>query len=457
MLDPAISKYLLARRDEHLAALCELLAIPSIANVSDNSCDQAAAWLANYLGKLGADVKVMPTAGQPNVLADFRAGSDRPTLLIYGHYDVQPADPLELWHSPPFTPQVRNGFLYARGASDDKGQLFAHIMAVEAFLRTGQPLPINVKFFLEGEEEIGSPNLESFIVQHAAELSADAAVISDSEFFAEGVPSITYSLRGLAYVEITLRGPNLDLHSGTHGGAVTNPVNALARMIAAMHDDRGRVTIPGFYDDVLDLGPSERQAWAHLPFDEAAYSASLGVDALGGGESDFPVLERRWSRPTLDCNGIVAGYVGKGAKTIIPAQASAKVSMRLVPRQDPEKIIEAVRRFVAGQTPPGLRADVVQHSSSRPVMLHQDSAAMTAARDALASAFGAPTVMIRNGASVPVTEMFQRILGLEAVLMGLGLPEDGLHGPNERFKLDHLWRGSLASAAFIRDLAPGRK
>jgi acetylornithine deacetylase/succinyl-diaminopimelate desuccinylase-like protein len=409
--------------------------------------------MADYLGKLGASVKVLPSPGHPNVLAEFRADAQVPTLLIYGHYDVQPVEPLELWQSPPFEPEVRDGFLYARGASDDKGQLFAHLMAIEAHLRGAGTLPLNVKLFIEGEEEIGSPRLEPFIAAHAADLAADTIVISDSEFFAEGVPSITYCLRGLAYVEITVRGPTLDLHSGSHGGAVRNPANAVAAIVAAMHDSRGHVTIDGFYDDVLELSAQERAAWATLPFDERAYARSLGLEALTGGESGFPVLERRWSRPTLDCNGIFGGYTGKGAKTIIPAHASAKISMRLVPNQYPEKIIAAVRQFVADHTPPGLISSVEDISSARPVMLATDSLAMRAASSALEEAFGGKTAMVRCGASVPVTELFQRLLGLDAVLMGLGLPDDGLHGPNERFKLDHLFRGSHAAAAFMQNLA----
>lgn len=458
MLPEAVLSYLSQHRDRHLDQLMELLRLPSVANVSaePDGCSQAAEWLARCAGGLGMDARVVATAGKPAVLATAHVGADRPTVLIYAHYDVQPPEPLDKWDSPPFAPQVRDGCLWARGASDDKGQLFAHLMAIEAWQRAGGGLPVNVKCFFEGEEEIGSPNVEPFVAEHRDELSADAAVISDSAFFADGVPSITYSLRGLVYLELTVTGPAVDIHSGTHGGAVANPINALARILAAAHDGEGRVTLPGFYDDVTELTQDERRDWALLGFDERAYAASLGLDELGGGERACGALERRWARPTLDCNGIVGGYTAAGSKTIIPARASAKLSMRLVPNQDPDRVVAGFREFLAGHVPPGVEASFAVRARARPVMLDRHSPAMAAARRACAEAFGREPVMVRCGASVPVAEVFQQVLALDAVVMGFGLPDDNLHSPNEHFRLEHLWRGSAAAAALMHNLLTAR-
>jgi len=455
MLPEPVSQYLTAHRDEHLQKLLELLRFASVSNVhaEPDECLRCAEWLVRHLGELGLAAELLATAGRPCVFAEARADDDdAPTLLIYGHYDVQPPEPLAEWQSPPFEPDVRDGRVFARGASDDKGQLFAHLMAIEAWQRAGGGLPVHVKVLLEGEEEVGSPSIEAFFVAHADRLAADAAVISDSEFFVPGLPSITYSLRGLVYVEIELAGPAADVHSGLHGGALTNPVNALARIVAAMHDDDGRIAIDGFYDDVRALSGPERRAWGALPFDESAYAASLGVGQLGGGESDYSVLERRWARPTLDCNGIVGGYTGEGCKTIIPAAASTKISMRLVSDQDPDQIVEAVRRFVDAHRPPGVTARVQVNATARPVLLPTDSPAVDAARAALVEAFGQGPAMIRCGASVPITEQIQRLLGLDAVLMGFALPDDNLHSPNERLGLDQLYGGSVAAAALLANL-----
>jgi len=450
----AVREYLESHRQEHVAALQELLRIPSIANVHDepDACLRAAAWLVERLQGLGLEAEIVDVPdGRPNVLAGYRAGADRPTVLIYGHYDVQPPDPLEPWTSPPFAPAVRDGRLYARGANDDKGQLFCHLMAIEAWQRAGGGLPVNLIVLIEGEEEIGSPRLEPWVAAHADRLRADAVVISDSEFFAPGVPSLTCGLRGLTYVQLTLRGAASDVHSGLHGGALRNPANALAALLAGLHDPRGRVTLEGFYDAIRPPADSERQAWAALPFDEAAYARSLGLapEALTGGEAGLGVLERRWARPTLDCNGLVAGYTGQGAKTIIPAEATAKISMRLVPDQDPQQVVAALRDYVRQNTPPGLTASVDVHATARPVLLRHDSPAMRAGRRALEAAFGAEAALIRCGASVPVTELFQRLLDVDPVLMGFGLPDDNLHAPNEKFDLGQLYGGAAASAAFL--------
>ena len=456
MLNEAVRSYLRSHRDRHLRSLCDLLRMPSIANVTggDDVCGACAQWLVDYLTGLGLRARVAPAEkGKPNVIASAHVDDDKPTLLIYGHYDVQPADPVELWNTPPFEPTIRDGKLYARGASDDKGQLFAHLMAVEAWLETAGQLPLNVKIFIEGEEEIGSPNVEPFLVNHADELAADAVVVSDLDFFAQGLPSITYALRGLTYFELTVNGPREDLHSGQHGGPVTNPLNALARMVAGMHDADGRITIPGFYDDVRPLSDAERAAWAELPFDAEKYAASLGVPALGGGERAYPPFERRWSRPTLDCHGIVGGYMEEGSKTVLPARATAKLSCRLVADQDPERIVAGIEQYVAANTPAGVTASVAIHAKARPVAVPTDSPAVTAARDALAEAFEHDTAMIACGASIPITELFQRVLGLDVVLMGFGLPDDNLHAPNEKFDLDQLYRGSEAAAALLENFA----
>ena len=455
MIPDSVAKYLSDNCDRRLESLKEYLRFPSVANVDggdEDPCGLCARWLADYLGQLGLHTEVLPTSNKPNVLASLHVSDHAPTLLVYGHYDVQPPDPLDLWESDPFEPEIRDGYIYARGANDDKGQLFTHLAAIEAWRECGG-LPINIKVLAEGEEETGSPDLERFITEHAAALSADAIVISDSAFFADEVPSITYGLRGLAYVEITVTGPSVDVHSGEHGGALTNPINALAALVAGMHDAGGRITLPGFYDDVVELSDDERREWAKLPFDAGQYAASMGVDCLGGGESHLSDLERLWGRPTLDCNGIVGGYTGPGSKTIIPSVASVKISMRLVPNQRPEKIVESMRQYISNNTPPGVSCKMAVHAGARPVLMDRDSSAVRAASEALEEAFGKPAAMIRCGASVPVTELFQRILGIDAVMMGFGLPGDRLHSPNERFALKQFSRGSMAAAAFIGNMA----
>jgi len=455
MLPKEVNEYLRTHRDEQLDDFLELLRFASISSQPDrrDDCLACAEWLAGRLRELGFSAELRPWREHPILLARSQASmATEPTrtVLIYGHYDVQPPDPLEQWTTPPFEPVVRDGAVYARGASDDKGQLLAHVKAVEAYVRALGRLPVNVVFFAEGEEEIGSPELEAFVRDNAQDLRADCAVISDLDFFAPGLPTITYGLRGLVYLELTLRGPNSDLHSGVHGGAVVNPLNALAKMIAAMHDEQGRVTLPGFYDDVIEPTDEERRAWARLPFDEADYARALEPVA---GERGRDLLERRWARPTLDCHGIVGGYRDQGAKTVIPSSASAKISMRLVPEQRPEKIEQSFRRFVQEHTPAGVRASVKVSTKARPVLVRLDSPAVTAAREALTEAFGAETALVRNGASVPITELIQRVLGIPPVLMGFGLPDDNLHAPDEHFRLEQFYGAMRASAAMLENVA----
>ncbi|MCK4275753.1 MAG: dipeptidase [Phycisphaerae bacterium] len=457
MLGKPVADYLQTHRDEHLSKFFELLRFASVANIKGkpDQCHLAAEWLAGVLAEIGFDAVVLPAAGKPNVIASLHVDDKLPTVLIYGHYDVQPADPLDLWESDPFEPTVRNGAVFARGASDNKGSHFAYIMATEASLRGGGNLPVNVKFFLEGEEEIGSPNLEPFVKEHAEKLSADLAVISDSGFFADDVPSITYALRGLAYFQVTFNAQANDAHSGMWGGVLPNPINALARMIAAMQDETGRIMLPGFYDDVSELSDEERQAWAKLPFDEKATAAALGAKAFTGGETGYSLLERRWARPTLDCNGIVAGYTDRGAKTIIPAQAGVKISTRLVANQDPGRIADGFKQFVADHTPEGMTSTVEVLTSARPLLLSTDSPAMGAAKAAVQEGFGKAPAMVRTGASVPAVEIMHRLVGLDAILIGFGSPSDNVHAPNERFQLDRLWRGSVTAAAFLQNIAGG--
>jgi acetylornithine deacetylase/succinyl-diaminopimelate desuccinylase-like protein len=454
MLPAPIAQYLQSHRQEHLSGLMELLRIPSIANVRDrrpDGCQQAAEWLAARLEGLGLTAQLLPTEGKPNVLAEGRVGPDRPTLLIYGHYDVQPPDPLDLWKSPPFEPTVRDGCLYARGASDNKGQLFAMLCGLEACVRSGGGLPVNVKVFLEGEEEIGSPHMEAFLAGHKEMLKADAIIVSDSAFFAPGVPTIASGLRGLVYFEITVTGPSVDLHSGSNGGAVANPINALTRLVAGMHDDAGRITIPGFYDDVASVSQEERAAWQRLPFDERQYAKELGVPVLAGGEKGVPVLERLWTRPTLDANGIFGGYTGVGSKTVIPAQAGAKISCRLVPNQDPDKVLAGVRRYLEEHAPAGCQVSMQVYTRARPVVFRPDAPGMSETRAALEEAFGRQPVMVRFGASVPITELFQRLLGIDSVMVGFGLPDDNIHSPNERLVLDQFYRGAMTAAALLQN------
>ncbi len=452
MLAQPVADHLRRHEQQWLETLFELLRFRSIANTEPDVCQACAEWLVGELSAMGFTARVVPTPGRPNVIAELHADDAAPTLLAYAHYDVQPPDPLEQWETDPFEPAIRDDCVFARGASDDKGPLVAWLAAADAWRSAGGGLPVSLKLLLEGEEEIGSPNMEAFLGEHGEELTADAAVVSDSEFFAHGVPTLTYSLRGLVYVELHLRGPSADIHSGIHGGAVSNPANGLAKMLAGLHDADGRVTVPGYYDGVRGLEDDERRMWRELPFDEGAYAASVGVDGLGAGERGFTVLERRWARPTLDVNGIYGGYADAGSKTIIPAEAGAKVSMRLVPDQDPEKVVEGFRRYVAENTPPGLTAAVKVYAKARPVLLRRRGPVVDAARAALRGAFDAEPAMVRCGASVPVTEMIQRLLGVDPVLMGFGLPDDRLHSPNERFRLGQFRGGCRAAAAMIGNL-----
>jgi acetylornithine deacetylase/succinyl-diaminopimelate desuccinylase-like protein len=373
-------------------------------------------------------------------------------VLFYGHYDVQPVDPLNLWESPPFEATIRDGEIYARGAADDKGQIFMHMKAVEAHLRQQGQLPVNMKFMIEGEEEVGSEHLDGFVRSHKNELGADVVVISDSAMFARGVPSMCYGLRGLVYFQIDLRGSKTDLHSGSFGGAVANPAFVLAQMIAQMKDRGGRIKIPGFYDDVRPLQEEERQAWASLPFNEKAYRKDFGIPKLAG-ESGYTTLERTWSRPTLEVNGLLSGFTGEGAKTVLPAVAMAKMSMRLVPDQDPDKIAQLFEAYVRKLAPKTVELKITRMHGGKPWMASLDNRFVQAAGRAIEKGFGRKPVFTREGGSIPVVSTFQEELGLPSVLFGVGLPDENAHAPNEKLDLGNFQNGIIASAYLYDEIA----
>jgi acetylornithine deacetylase/succinyl-diaminopimelate desuccinylase-like protein len=434
--------------------LFELLRIPSVSARSEHAGDvrRAAEWMRDSLARIGFEASLHETPGHPIVLGEWRNAPGAPTLLVYGHYDVQPAEPLELWESPPFEPTMRDGRIYARGSVDDKGQLFLHVKALEAHLAVRGRLPVNVIVLAEGEEEVGSDNLEAFVGENAKRLAADAVVISDSSMFAPGQPSILSSLRGLAYFQIDVTGPAVDLHSGSYGGAVVNPATALARIIATFHDADGRVAIPGFYDAVRDWGDDARAAIRRLPFDEAGFRHETGASALGG-EVGYSTLERIWTRPTCELNGLLSGYTGEGAKTVLPSTAMAKVSCRLVPDQTPDEIGRLMEAHVRRVAPSGVTIAVQHLHGGRPWRAELNGRVFDAARRALAGAFGREPVVVGEGGSIPVVGDFQRILGTPVLLMGFGLPGENAHAPNEWISDENFVRGARAVAAFWDEMA----
>ena len=444
-------KYADQHADAFVGQLEDWLRIPSISADSKYADDvrAAAEWLADEFRRIGMDsVEVMETPGHPVVYAEKMVDPDKPTVLVYGHYDVQPPDPLELWDTPPFEPTRKGDDLYARGSSDDKGQLFMHVKAAEAYLQSGDALPLNVKFMVEGEEEVGSEHLADFIETHRDKLAADVVVVSDTALFDADVPSITYGLRGLAYIEVELTGPNRDLHSGVYGGAVENPANALATLIAGLHDENHRVTVEGFYDDVEPLSDDERAAFASLPFNEQAWKDSIGIDAIKT-EGDYTKIEGTTARPTLDVNGLWSGYQGEGAKTVLPSKAGAKISCRLVPNQTPDDIYAKLRAHFEKHTPDTMTLDFRVLHGGHGVVVDRSHPAMQAAKDAMGDVFGKEPVFTREGGSIPVVSDFKRILGLDTVLMGFGLNTDALHSPNEHFGLDRFQKGILTGIRFL--------
>jgi acetylornithine deacetylase/succinyl-diaminopimelate desuccinylase-like protein len=440
--------------DRFLTELFELLRIPSISTDSDKKgeVEKAAHYLINQLEGLELDeVKKFETPGNPIVYAEYCPHEDKPTVLIYGHYDVQPSDPDDLWNSPAFEPTVRDGNIYARGASDDKGQSYTHIKAVEAFRKSGTELPVNVKFILEGEEEIGSPNLIPFIEEHKDMLSCDMVLISDTAMFAEDQPSITYGLRGLAYMEVEVVGPNRDLHSGVYGGAVENPVNVLCEMIAKLKDEDGVIQIPGFYDKVKPLSEADREAYKQLPFDEEEYKKSLDIEAVHG-EKGYSTLERASARPTLDVNGIWGGYTKEGAKTVLPSKVNAKISMRLVPDQDPKEIAELFTKHFQSLAPDTVTVKVSEHHGGYPSVTDLDFYGLKAGAQAFEDIYKEEVLFSREGGSIPIVSDFKRVLDVESILMGFGLTSDAIHSPNEKFAIKDFHRGIKTSARFLEIL-----
>jgi acetylornithine deacetylase/succinyl-diaminopimelate desuccinylase-like protein len=438
----------------------DLLRIPSIGAdpAHDGDTRRAASWMVDSLASIGFEASLRETPGQPIVVAHHPGPGDgaAPHVLYYGHYDVQPADPLGLWQTPPFEPTLveaeHGARMVARGAVDDKGQVMTWLEAMRAWHEVHRTLPIRVTAFLEGEEESGSPSLEPFVRAHKDELAADICVVSDTNMWDIETPALATMLRGLLYTEIALRGPSHDLHSGLYGGAVPNPLNILARILGQLHDEQGRVQLPGFYDDVVELSEEDARQHAALPFDEAAFLASAGI-AAPVGEAGRSTLERIWTRPTCDINGLWGGYTGPGTKTVIPAEAHAKVSFRLVPDQDPARILEGLGAFVAARTPADCRTEIVSHGSSAALRIPTGSPFVQAALRALARAFDRPPVLIGMGGSIPAVEAIKRLLGMDSLLVGFGLADDRVHSPNEKFEVRCFERGILTHAALLAEFA----
>ncbi|MEZ5319782.1 MAG: dipeptidase [Vicinamibacterales bacterium] len=452
MLD--VIDFIHTSRDRYVDELKQFLAIPSISALPAHAADlkRCADWTAGEMQRIGLEhVRQVETPGNPVVYGDWLHAEGRPTILFYGHYDVQPVDPLELWESPPFEATVRDGEIYARGAADDKGQIFMHFKAIEAHMKKAGRLPVNLKVILEGEEEVGSENLDDFVRANRDLLKADVVVISDSAMFDRGVPSICYSLRGLVYFQIDMRGTKSDLHSGLFGGAVANPNTVLAQVLAQMKDRGGRVKIPGFYDEVRPISDEERAAWKLLPFNEKKYRKDLGAPKLAG-EKDYSVLERVWARPTFDVNGIIGGFTGDGAKTVIPAVASAKVSMRLVPDQDPDTIAKRFEDYVRKVTPKTVELKVTRMHGGKPWITDYHNPFVQAASRAIEQGFGKEPVFCREGGSIPVVSTFQEELGVPCVLFGVGLPDENAHAPNEKLDLGNFHNGIVASSILYDEI-----
>lgn len=432
---------------QHLQDLFEWLRIPSISSDSrrKGEVQEAARWVASKLSDAGLEVELIATERHPFVFAQTPAVPGAPVVLVYGHYDVQPVEPLDQWISGPFEPTVRDGNLYARGATDDKGQVLTHVQSVCQWLASGEPLPLQIKFLIEGEEEVGSESLERMLPQMKDRLACDCVVISDSGQYAEGQPAITYGLRGIATFELNVEGPSQDLHSGSFGGAVMNPAIALCRLLSSIVDHRGRIQIPGFYDRVRPLEEEERKQWKSLPQDDRQFAASVGVDQLFG-EEGYTTDERRWARPTFDINGLTSGHQGEGVKTIIPAHASAKISFRLVPDQDPKELTGALEQHLRTHAPVGVRWSLQADHAAPGMLASTDSPFVQAATNAIESAFGVKPVLIREGGSIPIVTRFQEVLGCDCLLLGWGLSDDNAHSPNEKFRVQDYHRGIIASA-----------
>jgi acetylornithine deacetylase/succinyl-diaminopimelate desuccinylase-like protein len=454
-MDTNVIDFIQTHRDRYVDELAQWLAIPSVSALPEHAPDvrRAAEWAADQMRTVGLhEVRLIETPGNPVVYGEWLGAPGAPTILYYGHYDVQPVDPIDLWTSPPFEATVRDGELFARGAADDKGQVFMHFKAIEAHMKQTGRLPVNFKLILEGEEEVGSRHLEGFIQDNKALLSADVVVISDTGMFARGVPSLCYGLRGLAYFQIDLRGTATDLHSGTFGGAVANPAFVLAQVLAQMKDRSGRVRIPGFYDDVRALSEEERAEFRKLPFNEKQYRKDLGAPRLSG-ETGYSTIERASARPTFEVNGLLSGFTGGGAKTVLPAVAMAKVSMRLVPDQDPDKVGDLFEAYLKKVTPRTVELTLTRMHGGKPWMASLDNPYVRAAGAAIARGFGQPPVFTREGGSIPVVATFQEVLGLPSVLFGVGLPDDRIHAPNEKLDLGNFFNGVIASSHLYDEIS----
>lgn len=450
-----VLSFINANKKNYIEELKDYLRIPSISTTAAHKKDLKDC--ANFVSKKLKDagckkVKIIPTEGHPLVYGELISDPKKPTVLIYGHYDVQPVDPLKLWKSPPFEPVIKDGKIWARGANDNKGQNLVHIKSVEAFTKTKTELPVNIKYIVEGEEEIGSDNLEKFLKQNKSLLSCDAVLISDTSLYAPGLPTINYGLRGLCYMEVTVTGPNKDLHSGTFGGTVANPINELARIISQLQDKNGKIKIPGFYKDVKRLTKKEKENYDKLKFSQKEYAKELGVKELFG-EKGYTTLERMSARPTLDCNGIIGGFTEEGAKTVLPSTATAKISMRLVPDQTPKEIAKLFTKYIKEIAPKSVKIEIKELHGGLPIVIPLDSPAMKAASKAASRAFGKETVYSREGGSIPIVVEFAKQLKAPTILMGLGLDTDNIHSPNEHFSLDSFEKGIYASAYFFEEFA----
>lgn len=446
--------FLESNKDRYLRELKDYLAIPSISSQANHSADmrRCAEWTAEQMRIIGMNnVQIMVTPGHPVVFGEWLGAPGKPTILFYGHYDVQPVDPVNLWTSPPFEATIREGNLFARGAADDKGQVFIHLKAIEAYMKNVGSLPLNIKLLIEGEEEVGSAHLDSFVKEHKDLLNADLVLISDSSMFAKGVPSVCYGLRGLAYMEVEVTGPNSDLHSGSFGGSVHNPIQALSEMIASLHDKNGKITVKGFYNRVRPLLKAERNAYKKLPWNDKKYAKQLGLKQLYG-EKGFTTLERLWARPTLECNGIWGGYTGEGAKTVLPAKAFAKISMRLVPDQTSNEAANLFEKQIKQIAPKTVTVQVRTLHGGEAAITPINSPGVQAAVAALEKGFGNKPLYQREGGSIPIVVQFKKILGLDTVLLGFGLPDENAHAPNEFINLDNFFGGMRTAAHFYSEL-----
>jgi acetylornithine deacetylase/succinyl-diaminopimelate desuccinylase-like protein len=451
-----LKDFIKSNKDRYIKELTHFLSFPSISTNPEYKKDvlECAEYLKQHMESIGMqNAKVYPTKGHPVVYSEWlNAGKDKPTVLIYGHYDVQPVDPIELWTSPPFEAEIRGENIFARGSADDKGQVFIHLKAIEAHMNQNKSLPVNIKLLIEGEEEIGSVNLGDFIREHTDLLKCDVVVVSDTSMFSKDLPALGYALRGLCYMQIDVTGPNRDLHSGQYGGSVENPINALAEMIAKMKDKNGKILIDGFYDDVAPLSKEEKDNFAKLPFDDKEYAKGLDVAELAG-EKGYSTLERLWSRPTLDCNGIWGGFQGEGAKTVLPSKASLKISMRLVPNQDPDKIAQLFVDFVKKIAPKGIKVDVYGQHHGKPWISPIESKWNQAAIRALKEGFGKEPVFMREGGSIPIVFTLEECLKAPTVLLGFGLPDENAHSPDEHLNLNNFHNGIMTSAVFYNELS----